>query len=261
MVGVREHGRLDRFDAVVSNADPVFVADRLLEPSAARRSGLRKHLRQDLSLSAVVVMLGVKGRLDHLAHHNVMFPKHYPEEFRDLFDREEPPEDPTIYLCIPSRTEAGRAPDGCESVFALINAPATSGRADWQAKRPVIQERIKAALERRLIPDLRSRIEVEEWVGPDELRGRFNAPGGTIYGVTPHGRFSPFHRPMPRAPGLRGLYFAGGGTHPGAGIPLVVRSGQFAAELIERDLAAGRLMSRQVALPPPNEPLPQVPTG
>ena len=90
------------------------------------------------------------------------------------------------------------------------------------------------------MPDLRARIVTEQARGPGELRSMFHAPGGSIYGIGPHGRLSPFHRPLARTK-LRGLYFAGGGTHPGGGIPLVVRSGAFAAQMVARDLGAPTL--------------------
>jgi phytoene desaturase len=242
--GVVVNGAETAFDAVVSNADPVFVGQRLLDPASAKRAGLDKHARQELGLSGAVLLLGVRGRLDQLAHHTVLFPKTYPLEFRDLFAREQAPEDPTVYLCIPSRTDPTRAPEGCESVFAMINAPATSGRVDWTAQAPELRERILRRIEKAAIPDVRARIEVESFVGPDELRGRYHAPGGSIYGVSPHGRLSPFHRPMPRAKNLAGLYFAGGGTQPGGGVPLVIRSGRFAAQLLAADLASGRIHPR-----------------
>jgi phytoene desaturase len=219
---------------VVSNADPVTVAERLLTPDVARRSGLARHTKQELALSGFVLLMGVRGRLDHLGHHTILFPKDYDAEFVDLFEKDRMPEDPTVYLCIPSRSDPTRAPAGDESVYAMINAPANAHRVDWEALTPVAVERIKRRIE-RVVPDLRGRIVCERVVGPQHLHARFLAPGGSIYGVTPHGFFSPFHRPMPRSK-IGGLYFAGGGTQPGGGIPLVIRSGRFAAELLAKDL-------------------------
>jgi phytoene desaturase len=236
VTGLRVGGASRRFDAVVSNADPVFVAERLLDPASARAAGLQAHVKQGLGLSGFVLMLGVKGRLEHLAHHTVLFPPRYDPEFADLFDRDRMPEEPTVYLCIPSRTDPTRAPDGCESVFAMINAPANAHRVDWAALAPVAVERIKKAIE-YAVPGLRARIVAEHVRGPGDLLSMFHAPGGSIYGVSPHGRLSPFHRPLARSK-LKGLYFSGGGTHPGGGIPLVVRSGQFAAQLLAQDLGA-----------------------
>lgn len=239
-----ETSRTEHFDAVIANADPVTVATRLLSPEESTRAGLAELARAELGMSGVVLMLGVRGRLPQLAHHNVLFPSRYEDEFTDVFEKQQAPEEPTVYLCVPSRTDATRAPEGCESVFCMINAPATSGRDDWKSRREQLAERIKTRIE-RLVPDLRSRIEVEELIDPDHFAGRYLAPGGSIYGVTPHGRLSPFHRPLARVDRLPGLYFAGGGTHPGGGIPLVLRSGRFAVDLLEADLAAGRLTTRK----------------
>jgi 1-hydroxycarotenoid 3,4-desaturase len=61
------------------------------------------------------------------------------------------------------------------------------------------------------------------------------APGGSIYGFLPHGKFGPFRRPRIRG-GTPGLFFAGGGTHPGGGVPLVMLSGRFAAEMASAHL-------------------------
>jgi phytoene dehydrogenase-like protein len=61
------------------------------------------------------------------------------------------------------------------------------------------------------------------------------APGGSIYGFLPHGKFGPFRRPRIRG-NTPGLFFAGGGTHPGGGVPLVMLSGSFAAEMASAHL-------------------------
>jgi 1-hydroxycarotenoid 3,4-desaturase len=45
-----------------------------------------------------------------------------------------------------------------------------------------------------------------------------------------------FQRPGART-ALRGLYLAGGGAHPGAGVPMAALSGQHAAEAIWKDRA------------------------
>lgn len=232
--GLETVGGTESFDAVVANADPVTVATRLLAPEESKAAGLASLEKAELGMSGIVLMLGVRGRLPTLSHHNVLFPSRYEREFKDIFEKETAPEEPTVYLCIPSRTDPSRAPPGCESVFCMINAPATGGNGVWEARRSALVERIKRRVE-RLIPDLRNRIALEKLIDPDDIAARDLAPGGSIYGVTSHGRLSPFHRPLARVEKLPGLYFAGGGTHPGGGIPLVLRSGKFAVDLLERD--------------------------
>ena len=55
---------------------------------------------------------------------------------------------------------------------------------------------------------------------------------GALYGVSFNNRLAPFVRPRNAAPDVGGLYFAGGTTHPGGGVPLVLLSGKLAAELV-----------------------------
>lgn len=78
-------------------------------------------------------------------------------------------------------------------------------------------------------------IAYERIIAPDDLQARYNAPGGAIYGLASNQPWTAFLRPPLRARGLRGLYFVGGGTHPGGGIPLVLLSGRAVAERVIAD--------------------------
>ena len=83
-----------------------------------------------------------------------------------------------------------------------------------------------------------ARLDVVAQRTPRDFAAR-GAPGGSLYGFLPHGVFGPFRRPRQRST-ERGIYFAGGGTHPGGGVPLVMRSGEFAARLVTTDLGVAR---------------------
>jgi phytoene desaturase len=231
------------FDVVVANADPVTVARKLLTADDLRRSGLGSYTRRELAMSGAVLLLGIEGAPDGLAHHNVIFPSNYAAEFEDIFRLRRPPRDPTVYVCIPSLSDASRAPPGCHQLFCMTNAPALPPDELEDREREAIIDRIKTVVS-RFVPGLTQRVRVERFIGPAELAARYDAPGGSIYGLSPHGRLAPLHRPAQRVRGLPGLYLVGGGTHPGGGIPLVLRSGRFAAELAERDRG---LFQRQAA--------------
>jgi 1-hydroxycarotenoid 3,4-desaturase len=57
---------------------------------------------------------------------------------------------------------------------------------------------------------------------------------GALYGQTPHGLTASLKRPTASTP-IAGLWLAGGGTHPGAGVPMATLSARHAAEAILRD--------------------------
>ncbi len=71
---------------------------------------------------------------------------------------------------------------------------------------------------------------------PQGFATLFPGSQGSIYGRSPHGTLASFQRPTART-GLTGLYLAGGGAHPGAGVPMAALSGRHAAEAILKDLA------------------------
>jgi phytoene dehydrogenase-like protein len=53
-----------------------------------------------------------------------------------------------------------------------------------------------------------------------------------LYGMSYNHWSAPFLRPHNRSALVEGLYFAGGTTHPGGGVPLVALSGKLVAEMI-----------------------------
>lgn len=208
------------FDAVVVNADP-FAA----EPLGTR----------ELALSGYVALLQVNRRLP-LAHHHVVFGGDYVREFSELFSGEIPT-DPTLYFCHPAATDQTMAPANRSGVFAMVNAPALRSEADaaaWPGRSAVLLEKCITAL-LQLNPGLRrDEVVVLGERTPVDLAAR-GAPGGSIYGFLPHGRLGTFQRPRIRS-STPGVFFSGGSTHPGGGVPLVMLSGHFAAQLAQAHL-------------------------
>lgn len=219
-------GDAQDFDAVVVNQDPLQVLGRTGEP---------------LALSGYVFFVDAPRRL-RLPHHLIVFSKDSRREFAQLFSGQVPSE-PTLYVCHPAATDATMAPAGRSGLFVMVNVPAFTDRAQaeatWSpAARAQLQQRCLATLQEHF-PELREvALDVFADRTPLDLAQR-GAPGGSIYGFLPHGRFGPFRRP--RLEGREpGVFFAGGGTHPGGGVPLVLLSGRFAAGLATRHLGGAR---------------------
>lgn len=212
------------FDALVVNADPLASSGRGDE---------------ELSLSGYVLLLSVPKRLS-LPHHTVRFSSDYPNEFAELFSGRLPA-DPTIYVCHPAASDPSMAEEGRSGLFVMVNAPPLSGdhardEALWRDAAPRLRERCLVQVE-ALAPGAGASAEVIAERTPRELM-RIGAPRGSIYGFLPHGKLAPFRRPRIRGE-VPGLFFAGGGTHPGGGVPMVMLSGRFAAELTLEHLRGG----------------------
>lgn len=217
---------------VVCNADPQYAYTHLL--SGHERTARR--LRQlEVSCSGFVLLLGVDRVYQQLAHHNIFFANDYPREFAAIFDKGVPPPDPTIYVCASAVTDTAHAPPGHQNLFVLVNAPAGSPRVNWAAEAEPYRNLVVAKLERVGLAGLEGAIQYQRILTPADLATRYNAPGGAIYGLASNNPFSAFLRPPLRARGVKGLYFVGGGTHPGGGIPLVLLSGRAVAQRVLAD--------------------------
>ncbi len=214
-------------DAVLCNADAITAHAHWL-PDARRARRLQ---REDLACSGFVMWLGVRGRSDALSHHNIFFSDDYPGEFREIFGERRMPSEPTIYVAITSRAQPGDAPEGCENWFVLVNAPAYCN-ADTRGYEEVILRRLAKF---GAAPDP-SRILCRASFGPADFRRRDNAWEGSLYGWASHSPRTALLRPPIRHPRHRRLFFCGGTTHPGGGIPLVLLSGKIVAEQIRRAL-------------------------
>ena len=222
-------------DAVIVNADALEAYRHLIAPAARRKFTDAKLDRIEPSCSGFVLLLGTSCKFPQLAHHNIYFSADYPAEFRALFDELRPAADPTIYVCATSRTDDTQAPPGCENLFVLVNAPATSPHTDWNLEASRYGELIIDKLESYGLKGLRESIVYQHLITPDDFAQKYNAHRGALYGPSSNGIASAFVRPPNKARDIARLYFAGGTTHPGGGIPLVLLSGKMAAELVLAD--------------------------
>jgi len=225
----------ERIDAaaVVANVDVATVYDRLL-PSAvgsARRASLR---RLETSCSGFVLLLGVEGEHPQLAHHNIFFAQDYRAEFDDIFRRGVPPDTPTVYVAITSKSDPSHAPPGHENWFVLVNAPALGPRFDWTQQSDAYRGRVLDMLAGFGL-DVRDRIRSQVTLTPQEIQQMTGAWRGALYGISSNQALNAFRRPHNRCADVCGLYFAGGTTHPGGGVPMVTLSGKVAAELVLND--------------------------
>ncbi len=215
---------LQPFDAVVVNTDPLTALGRADEP---------------LGLSGYVLLVSVDRRLP-LPHHSVAFPPDVEAEFHELFAGKLATR-PTLYVCHPVATDATLAPAGTSGLYLMVHAPPLRHGLTVEAEAHAWRERL-IGLRAYCLAGLRSLCP--EVVGaavrvlgertPADFARR-DCPRGSIYGFLPHGRLGAFQRPRIRGH-VPGLFYAGGGTHPGGGVPMVMLSGRFAAQLAAQHL-------------------------
>lgn len=199
-------------DAVIVNADP-----------------LGEDPKGPLAFSGYVLCLGVPRRLD-LPHHSVAFAADYDGEFRALASGRVA-DDPTVYVCHPVATDPAMAAADRSGLYVMVNAPTLPPGPPPGAwpHAAAVRGRCLARLAREWGAAALDGATVLAERTPVDF-ARQGAPRGSLYGYLPRGRFGAFRRPAMRGR-VPGVFFAGGGTHPGGGVPLVMRSGRFAAGL------------------------------
>jgi 1-hydroxycarotenoid 3,4-desaturase len=229
-VGVRlDQGEL-LADAVVFNGEVDALRSGLMG-EASQASVMPA--KQPRSLSALTwSVLTPKQKLD-LDRHNVFFQDDYQSEFDDIFEHRRLPRSPTVYVCAQDRPNL---PDnqGAERLFCLVNAPAYG---DEPERFEEIQRCEMTSFEQLSHMGLSLQGHKHVRCSPTQFHRRFPASSGSLYGRATHGWMSIFSRPG-SVSAMPGLFLAGGGAHPGPGVPMTALSGMRAAEAVMVSLAS-----------------------
>lgn len=215
----------------VFNGDPGALAAGHLGDAA--QAALPRRAPGQPSLSAWVWAFAATPQGVDLAHHNVFFTADPAAEFGPI-GRGEMPLAPTVYVCAQDR-EMGPAPPALERFELILNGPA--GHPSLPDEETTCRTRtfpFLAAQGLTFTPE----PGAEALTTPATLAGRFPGSQGAIYGLSPEGALAAFRRPPART-GLPGLYLAGGGAHPGAGVPMAMLSGRHAATAWAEDRTSG----------------------
>ena len=154
----------------------------------------------------------------------------------DIFDRGILADDFSLYLHSPSVTDTSLAPPGHSTHYVLAPVPHLGiCDVDWAVAGPQLRDRILASLEDRCMPGLRTNMVTSRIFSPPDFEQQLNAWQGSAFSLQPTLMQSAWFRVHNRDSAIRGLYFVGAGTHPGAGIPGVVNSARAPAKLMQED--------------------------
>ncbi|MEZ5406541.1 MAG: phytoene desaturase family protein [Acidimicrobiales bacterium] len=210
--------------AVVVTADLPVAYDELLGVAPPRRVD-----RAVAAPSCVVWHLATSGPLPAgSAHHNVHFGQAWDDAFDEILGRPgRPATDPSRFVTIASLSDPTAAPPGGHGLFVLEPVPNLSADVDWERETPRLTDRMLAWADGAGYP-MRG-AELVTVVDPPAWRHQ-GAAHGTPFSFAHRFRQSGPFRPAPEDRRLPGVVFAGAGTRPGLGLPLVTISGRIAAE-------------------------------
>lgn len=164
------------------------------------------------------VSLGT-GKLD-LPHHSFIIPEDYEKGHRRI-DSGKLPDSFLIYACYTEREKP--------SLFLVTVLPSTQNIDYRSYKHEIAEKMIRQFQEKTKIT---LQVHAQEIMAPDDQEQWFGSLGGSVFGLS--GKYNRFgFRPKNRDPKIRNLTYAGSTVQPGNGVPLAIRSGMFAAQMIK----------------------------
>ena len=225
VTGIAADGAAVSADAVVLTVD-LPDAYRTLLPDLRPPRAIR---RGRYSPSAVVWHLGVRGIPDGgVAHHNIHFGQAWDESFRELLDRGQLMSDPSRLVTVPSLDAADMAPPGHSVLYVLEPVPNQTSGLDWEHERAPMRDRLLGFLTHSGYP---TDIVTERLVTPADWQAQGLAAGTPFSLAHTFFQSGPF-RPSNVERRRPGVFFAGTGTTPGVGVPMVLVSGELAARRV-----------------------------
>ena len=227
-VGVEtSDGERIRADVVVLNPDLPVAYRELLPPEAtpARVKTL------DYSPSCYLLLAGSTQEYSKIAHHNIHFGRSWRGVFDELIDKQQLMSDPSVLVTAPTHSDPSLAPTGKHIYYVLFPTPNLDAGIDWDVVGPRYREEVVARLEKLGYVGFGEGIEVCDVTTPADWQRRGMERGAPFASAHSFFQTGPF-RPRNLAPKVDGVVFAGSGTQPGVGVPMVLVSGRLAAERI-----------------------------
>jgi phytoene desaturase len=237
---ILENGEEIEADIIVSNTS-IHHTESLL-PKPYRDHSQRYWNSRSLAPSALIMYLGVKGKLPSLTHHNLLFSPDWKKNFAEIFDAPQWPTDPSLYICAPSKTDPDVAPEGHENLFVLVPIAARTQYTSEELEKQA--DRMLDLIEREMdCPDLRERIVYKKLFSVKDFESRYNKLGGTALGLSHTMTQTAILRPNNKSKKVENLLYVGADTNPGIGMPIQLISAELALKRLIGDKTAGHLVS------------------
>lgn len=238
--GFISNGVKNYFDIVLNTSDFPYAMNNLIKEKKHKGKYTPKKIdKMDYSCSGYLLYLGINKDLsDKVSTHNVIFSNDFEKNISDIFEGEFP-EDPSIYVYVPSTVDSSLAPENKSCVYVLTPVPELkTGDLDWQDEKVINNFRQSVIEKLKTIEDLEdieNHIEFETSITPLDFKNKFNAQFGSAFGLRPTLAQSNYYRPQAALRNISNLYFAGASNHPGAGVPIVLTSAELVVKEIIKD--------------------------
>ena len=222
---ITESGERYECDAVILNPDLPVAYRELLGKTPVSIKRLK------YSPSCVTLLIGSNKKYDFTAHHNIHFGHSWDGVFDELIKKKQLMSDPSILVTIPTHDDPNLAPPGKHSYYVLFPTPNLDSNIDWTKQAGPYRDQMIKTIEERGYTGFGDSIETEVMTTPLDWKNQGMEMGAPFASAHTFFQTGPF-RPRNMAQGIENVVFAGSGTQPGVGVPMVLISGRLAAERI-----------------------------
>jgi phytoene desaturase len=218
-------------DVIVANADLPYVYRKLLPDKAKSR----RLDRLKYSCSAICFHWGLDKVYPQLGHHSVFLSDGFREGLDRIFKDKTIGDHPSFYIHAPSRTDFNAAPEGQDTLSFIVGAGHVDKKKkqDWDELKKKTRIAVIQRLKQLGLEDIEEHIKFEICYTPESWESACNITRGSVFGSLAHNLLQMgYFRPHNQHRRYKNLYFVGGSTHPGNGIPNVLLSARLTSERI-----------------------------
>jgi len=221
-------------DLIVVNADLPYAFRNLLPD----RKLSEKLDSKTYSCSAIVFHWGLSKAYPQFEHHSIFLSEAYQKSLNAIFNDYSLSANPCFYIHAPVRTDPTAAPVNEDSVSVIVPVGHLNEKnpQDWEDLKKLARTEVLKRLKDEGFNDLEEHIKFEICYTPMAWKSIFNVARGSVFGSIGHNIMQMgYFRPHNRHDRYKNLYFVGGSTHPGNGVPLVLLSAKLTSERIIKE--------------------------
>jgi phytoene desaturase len=237
-IGIKTSQVIEKADIIICNADFPYAMKDLIRNEYFKKEYSDKKLSElKYSCSTFIIYLGLRKKYPQLSVHNIYLGENFKKNIESAFEGNLP-ENPTLYIYCPSRIDDSMARNEGECLNIMLRVPNLFfNKITWD---DVTIEKLTTRIIMEIkkikgLEDIEENIVYKNYLTPLDIECRFNAYGGTAFGLSTTLTQTNYFRPHFRSEKANNLFFVGNSLHPGPGVSLVLNSSRLVTEEILKD--------------------------
>lgn len=238
-IGIKTSQVIEKADIIICNADFPYAMKDLIRNEYFKKEYSDKKLSElKYSCSTFIIYLGLRKKYPQLSVHNIYLGENFKKNIESAFEGNLP-ENPTLYIYCPSRIDDSMARNEGECLNIMLRVPNLFfNKITWDDVVTIEKLTTRIIMEIKKIKgleDIEENIVYKNYLTPLDIECRFNAYGGTAFGLSTTLTQTNYFRPHFRSEKANNLFFVGNSLHPGPGVSLVLNSSRLVTEEILKD--------------------------